>query len=127
MKTKLIFKEYSNGILMNSFKRIATKEDHLISFKSDYNDKVTIKLLDDSVLINREGVINYLIKHEKNKEETQDISIDGLGIKESLKVKIVTKDLTVIKNSDSIFIKIDYKKDDEEIITNYEIRWRENE
>ncbi len=127
MKVKLIFKEYSNGILTNSFKRIATKEDFLISFKSDYNDKVSIKLLDDSVLINREGVINYLIKHEKNKEEIQDITIDGLGIKESLKVKIVTRDLTVIKNSDSIFIKIDYKKDDEEIITNYEIRWRENE
>ncbi len=127
MKVKLIFKEYSDDNLINSFKRIANLENNIIDFKSEYNDMITINLLENSLFIKREGVINYLIKHEKNKEEITNIYIDGLGIKENIKVRILTKDLEIIKNSGSILIKINYKKDNEDISTIYEIIWRKNE
>ncbi len=124
MKAKLVFKEYTKGVMSDSYKRIANIDNDIIKFKTDYNDTISINVKQDSIYVKRIGVINYDMVHQKNEKYFIDISIDGMGIKEKLEVEIFTKDLIIDKKDKSLFLELNYKKNKDDIINKYEITWR---
>ncbi len=124
MKSKLEFYEYINNVQTNYFKKIANIKEGEISFKSDYNDLVLIKINENSITIKREGFLTYKVKHIKNQKNVIDIVIKGQGLNDSIKSTIFTNDLIIKKEENSLIIKIIYKKDNDEVITNYNLTWR---
>ncbi len=124
MKSKLEFYEYINNVQTNYFKKIANIKEGEISFKSDYNDLVLIKINENSITIKREGFLTYKVKHIKNQKNVIDIVIKGQGLNDNIKSTIFTNDLIIKKEENSLVIKIIYKKDNDEVITNYNLTWR---
>ncbi len=124
MKSKLVFYEYTNNIQTNHFKKIANIKDDEITFKSDYNDLVSIKINKNSITIKREGFLTYEVKHIKNKKNIINILINGQGLNDKIKSTIFTNEIIIKKESNNLIIKIIYKKDDDQILTNYNLTWR---
>ncbi len=124
MKSKLVFYEYTNNIQTNHFKKIANIKGDVITFKSDYNDLVSIKINKNSITIKREGFLTYEVKHIKNKKNIINILINGQGLNDNIKSTIFTNEIIIKKEPNNLIIKIIYKKDDDQILTNYNLTWR---